>query len=215
MGQSKRKYSSDKTTHSKRATTSTMRQLSLLLLLSAAMLCSASTLRVKRGVKWRRTCREHSQCGLFQACSQRKCRYLCFSDDCNKGVNNARDLWGWTPLHRAAYYHDDAVITESKSFPSECIYGCDQWGKNDYVAKRLIENSANVDSTDNAGWTALHYAAYRNGVAVAKVLIENSANVSSANNDGWTALHWAAYKNSVHVAKILIAHSANVKSTAN
>ena len=46
--QSKRKYSSDETTHSKRATTSTMRQLSLLLLLSVAMLCSASTLRVKR-----------------------------------------------------------------------------------------------------------------------------------------------------------------------
>merc|ERR1711963_424750 len=35
-------------TYSKRATSSTMRQLSLLLLLSVAMLCSASTLRVKR-----------------------------------------------------------------------------------------------------------------------------------------------------------------------
>merc|ERR1711902_58661 len=39
--QSKRKHSSDETTHSKRATTRTMRQLMLLLLLSAAMFCSA------------------------------------------------------------------------------------------------------------------------------------------------------------------------------
>merc|ERR1711902_40952 len=147
--QSKRKYSSDEeTTHSKGATTSTMRQLSLLLLLSAAMLCSASTLRVKRGVNWRRTCRGHSQCGPFQACSQRKCVDLCFSDDCNKEVNSARDWFGWTPLHQAA---DE---------------------NNGYVAKLLLENSANVDSPDwKYGRTALHYAADSNSVDVAKLLL--------------------------------------------
>merc|ERR1712004_354637 len=200
--QSKRKYSTDDTTHSKRATASTMRQLSLLLLLSAATLCSASTLRVKRDEDWNYysqlgSCYIHSQCGPPQACSQvrapvtpGKCVHLCISDNCNKGVNNARDLSGRTPLLRAA----------NENLPL-------------YVAKRLIENSANVDSANKKGFTALHSAAYRNSVAMAKVLIENSANVDSADNDGWTALHYAASRNSVAVAKVLIENSANVDST--
>merc|ERR1712200_72331 len=199
--QSKRKYLTDDTTHSKRATASTMRQLSLLLLLSAATLCSASTLRVKRD-DWNYysqlgSCYIHSQCGPTQACSQvrapvtpGKCVHLCISDNCNKGVNNARDLSGRTPLLRAA----------NENLPL-------------YVAKRLIENSANVDSADNDGATALYEAAYWNNVDLAKLLIENSANVDSADNDGWTALHYAASRNSVAVAKVLIENSANVDST--
>merc|ERR1711978_376612 len=89
-------------TYSIRATTTTiMCQLSLLLLLSVAMLCSASTLRVKRDAK---DCNRHRNCGTTQACSQSKCRDLCFSEDCNQEVNNARDSRGWTPLHQAARY---------------------------------------------------------------------------------------------------------------
>merc|ERR1712200_205264 len=200
--QSKRKYSTDDTTHSKQATASTMRQLSLLLLLSAATLCSASTLRVKRDEDWNYysqlgSCYIHSQCGPTQACSQvrapvtpGKCVHLCISDNCNKGVNNARDLSGRTPLLRAA----------NENLPL-------------YVAKRLIENSANVDSADNDGATALYEAAYWNNVDLAKLLIGNSANVDSANKKGFTALHSAAYRNSVAMAKVLIENSANVDST--
>jgi len=114
---------------------------------------------------------------------------LCFSDNCNKGVNNARDSLGWTPLHQAAKKN------------------------NVDLAKRLIENSANVDSASNSGRTALQVAARENSVAVAKVLIENSANVDSANKWGQTALHSAAIYNRVDVAKILIENSANVDST--
>merc|ERR1712004_948739 len=190
--QSKRKYSTDDTTHSKRATASTMRQLSLLLLLSAATLCSASTLRVKRDEDWNYysqlgSCYIHSQCGPTQACSQvrapvtpGKCVHLCISDNCNKGVNNARDLSGRTPLLRAA----------NENLPL-------------YVAKLLIENSANVDSANKKGFTALHSAAYRNSVAMAKVLIENSANVDSTDKNGWTALHYSASRNNQEMVELL------------
>merc|ERR1719367_2542352 len=115
---------------------------------------------------------------------------LCFSDDCNQGVNNARDGRGNTPLHRAA--EDDDVD----------------------VAKLLLANSADVDSTDNDGDTALHEAARKNSVAVAEVLIENYANVDSTEKHGATALHLAAYHNHVDVAKLLLAKSANLNATA-
>ena len=47
------------------------------------------------------------------------------------------------------------------------------------MAKRLIENSANVNSADDDGWTALHYAAYTNSAKVAKILIANSADLNA------------------------------------
>merc|ERR1712018_929176 len=103
--QSKRKYSSDKTTHSKRATTSSMRQLSLLLLLSVAMLCSVEQAIAK-------SCSNHWDCATTQACSQRKCVDLCFSSNCNKAVNDARDRRGWTPLHIAAYSRNSVGVTK-------------------------------------------------------------------------------------------------------
>jgi len=136
-----------------------------------------------------KSCRNHWDCETTQACSQRKCINLCFSDDCNKAVNNARDVWDWTPLHEAAY--ENRVD----------------------VAKQLLENFADVDSTAN-GRTALHWAASGNSVDVAKLLLENFADVDSTDNDGATALHWAAKRNSVGVAKVLIAHSANLNATA-
>merc|ERR1712038_1934735 len=189
-----RKYSSDETTHSKRATTSTMRQLSLLLLLSVAMLCSASTLRVKRDAT-AKDCEYHDECGTTRACSQSKCVDLCFSEDCNQEVNNARDKispGGYTPLLEAAYRNR----TE--------------------VAKQLIAHSADVNYSNGHGETALHYAASWNNVEMAKDLLDHSVNVDSTDNRGCTALHFAVrelFGSCVSVAKLLIAHSADLNAT--
>jgi len=134
-------------------------------------------------------CIHHWDCGTTQACNQRKCMDLCFSDDCNKAVNNAKDRRDWTPLHQAAEENNVAV------------------------AKALLANSADLDSTDKWGATALHRAALWSSVDVAKLLLANSAHVDSADNDGATALHWAAWNNRVEVAKLLLAKSANVNAT--
>ena len=48
------------------------------------------------------------------------------------------------------------------------------------MAKQLLENSVNVDSTNNYGKTALHEAVLWNSVDVAKVLIAHSANLNAA-----------------------------------
>jgi len=82
------------------------------------------------------------------------------------------------------------------------------------LAKRLVENSANVNSADVWGKAALHYAAYWNRVVVANLLLKNSADVDSTDNHGNTALHYAASQNSFDVAKLLLAHSANLNAIA-
>jgi len=141
-------------------------------------------------------CMYHSNCGTTQACRLapgsfhvRKCIDLCFSDNCNQDVNNARDVNADTPLHIAAEKNRVAL------------------------AKLLIENSAYVNSKNVYGYTALHEAAYKNNVGVARLLIENSANVNSQQYQGYTALHLAAGENNVDMANLLIENSANVDIT--
>jgi len=144
-----------------------------------------------------KSCSNHWDCETTQACDYRDyqrhgyCISLCFSDNCNKAVNNARDRRGWTPLHLAAS------------------------GNSVDVARLLLENSANVDSAGNEGVTALHLAALENSVGVARLLLRYSANVDKADFYGTTALHYAASRNSVGVARLLLAKSANVDSTNN
>jgi len=209
-----------------------MNQLSVLLFLSAAMLCSASTLRVKRDDATTTTtpktatakdCFLHFECGTTQACSQFQCTDLCFSEDCNQQVNNARDSWGLTPLHQAAWKNsvdvakllleNSANVDSADDEGETALHVAARWNSVE-VAKLLLKKSASVDSTDNVGETALHWAAYHNSVDMAKLLLEKSANVNSADKWGFTALHYAAYKNSVGVAKLLLENSANLNATA-
>jgi len=123
---------------------------------------TATTMTASPKQAMAKSCDSHYECETTQACSGGQwappmtsgtCVDLCFCENCNKGVNNARDFGGKTPLHRAAQ--------ENSAF----------------AAKLLIENSANVDSTDNDGETALHRAAWKNSVDVAKLLLEKSANL--------------------------------------
>jgi len=53
------------------------------------------------------------------------------------------------------------------------------------VAKDLLANSANVDSTDMWGGTPLHKAAIYNSVDVAKLLLEKSANLNAVAVSGY------------------------------
>merc|ERR1711963_63683 len=173
-------------------------------------------------VNYRCYCCRLRQCSAQLACSQSKCRDLCFSDDCNKAVNNARNSWGRTPLHRAAkensvdvakqLLENSAGVDSADNYGDTALHEAALENSVD-VANLLLENSADVDSTNNYGRTALHYAAIRNSVGVAKLLLENSANVDRTDMWGLTALHKAAYYNSVDVAKLLLEKSANLNAT--
>jgi len=52
----------------------------------------------------------------------------------------------------------------------------------------LIKSGANVNDTNDDGWSALHYAAHKGHLAIAKRLLEGGADLTLRNNQGNTAL---------------------------
>ena len=71
------------------------------------------------------------------------------------------------------------------------------------VAHILLENGANVNSTNDYGWTALMYAAKEGNANLTRLLIKHGADVNIANADGWTALDIAEGIGDRGVARIL------------
>ena len=60
------------------------------------------------------------------------------------------------------------------------------------VAKFLVEQHAEVDTTHKDGLTPLHTAAQNGHIEVVKFLVEQHADVNAKDQDGWTPLHTAA-----------------------
>jgi len=76
--------------------------------------------------------------------------------------------------------------------------------------RSLRKLSANPDTIDPDGRTALHAAAIDSKFDAAKILVEAGANVNFHDSDGWTALHFAAQSGSVQIANLLIDNGAEV-----
>lgn len=111
---------------------------------------------------------------------------------------NARDDWGWTPLHCAGHCprevreHDDAVHVDST------------------MTEALIAVGADPGIQSPLGNTALHHAARGNAnAAVVEVLTAAGADPNARNDDGRTPLHTAARFNHAAVVEALIEAGAD------
>jgi len=108
----------------------------------------------------------------------------------DKGVDvNAKDEFGWTPLHLAA------------------------WVGHKEIAELLIENDADVNAKDEEDFTPLHHAAWVDHKEIAELLIENGADVNAKSWKGLTPLHDAA-SNISHkeIIELLIDNGADVNA---
>lgn len=89
------------------------------------------------------------------------------------------------------------------SLAHEIIYGTKQG-----VAE-LLEAGADVDETDEYGFTPLIEAAIVDSVEIAHLLLEYGAEVNGADVTGRTALHWAADNHNLSLCKLLLENKAD------
>ena len=75
----------------------------------------------------------------------------------------------------------------------------------------LLASGADVDKTDNYGYTPLHWASINGHLEVVNVLVAAGAEVNKTNNGGITPLHLASCFGNVEVLKVLIRAKADVR----
>jgi len=81
------------------------------------------------------------------------------------------------------------------------------------TALALIEKGADVNATDQYGYTALQYAAKYGHAETVLALIANGADVNAAGQYGYTALHYAAINGHAETVLALINAGADVNAT--
>jgi len=77
------------------------------------------------------------------------------------------------------------------------------------MVEQLIEAEADVNSADEQGKTALHWAAAVNNVEAAGILLVHGANRDAQDNKDETPLFLAAREGSYQAARVLLDHCAN------
>lgn len=132
---------------------------------------------------------------------------------------NAYAVDGFTPLGLAAYFgHPDLLylLLQSGARPNQAA-------KNDtavrpihsaiahkrpevtlFMVEQLIEFGADVNATQQGGWTPLHQAAASGQLALIQLLLEKGAKINNLNDDGRSALDMAQEREQEDVIPILL-----------
>lgn len=81
------------------------------------------------------------------------------------------------------------------------------------MIKLLIDNKANINYSDDDGFTPLNIAIESGDMELTKFLITNGANVNSLMQDGVSLIGYAIAQNNMDLLQILIENGANVNNT--
>ena len=83
--------------------------------------------------------------------------------------------------------------------------------RNDAELRRLLEDGADVNSSQADGATALHWAAYHGDADLAELLLEAGADASAANRNGSTPMWLAASQGDATMIETLLEGGADAK----
>ena len=84
------------------------------------------------------------------------------------------------------------------------------------IFNKLMENGADISTTNSSGLNALHLAAQSNFPNIIVFLIEKYGfDINSKDNKGNTALHWAVYSNSRQTVDYLIYYNIDISLRDN
>ena len=132
---------------------------------------------------------------------------------------NAQDNTGRTPLHAAVAADAQGVFhillkhratdlnAKTSDGTTPLILAARLAIEN--VVEQLIEANIEINLADDAGKTALHWAAAVNNVDAVNVLLMNNANRDATDNKDETPLFLAAKEGSYQATKALLDHGAN------
>ncbi|HZS45641.1 MAG TPA: ankyrin repeat domain-containing protein [Blastocatellia bacterium] len=128
---------------------------------------------------------------------------------------NAKDIVGYTPLHRLVLMrlaaplvtgiHMGIVPTDENARKAIA----DQIG----TIELMISKGANVNAKDDAGSTPLHCAASIGRTDIAIVLLSHGADLNARNSFGLTALHEAARQGTVETVKLFVEKGADINAS--
>ena len=79
----------------------------------------------------------------------------------------------------------------------------------------VVDAGADVNKSNNDGWTPLYIASADCHVDVVRALIDAGADVNKSNNDGWTPLQMASEYGYADVVRALIDAGADVNKQTN
>ncbi len=133
----------------------------------------------------------------------------------SKGANpDARDEYGFTPLHRAVMRRNGEVVARflelGVDVDAETAYGDTplSHAPNRQIAGYLLDHDANPDGSGQGG--PLHSAAFYGRIEVATLLLEAGAEIDQVDANGETPLHRAAYRKQIEMVRLLIEEGATV-----
>lgn len=78
--------------------------------------------------------------------------------------------------------------------------------------RSLIADGVDVMAMNDHGWTALHYAAWRDQANAVRVLIKAEAELEAKTNAGWVPLHFAAWEVGGKAVQVLIDAGADIEA---
>ena len=121
---------------------------------------------------------------------------------------------GFTPLQLACYFNQEAAAlwlieqeadvnaTAKNKMHIAPIHAAATHG-NVTILRALLEKGADVNATQEGGYTAVHQAAHRNNVPMAKLLLEFGANPHQPDAKGQTAMQLAQAEGNADVTAVL------------
>ena len=78
------------------------------------------------------------------------------------------------------------------------------------VKNLLAQDPSNLNATDEAKYTPLHWACMRAHWDVAEYLIEKGADLNVAGGDGGTQINWAVHHDNVEIVKLMVEKGAKL-----
>ncbi len=136
----------------------------------------------------------------------------------------AKDVKGWTALHRASWKGFVAVVRVLLAAGTNVNAALDDGATPLYIAaefnridavRALLAAGANADAAMHVGCTPLYIAARHGHVDAVRVLIAAGANVDATLNNGGRSLHTASSKNHAAAATVLLDAGAAVNALDN